>query len=173
MKAWAPLYKDEDGASAIEFALLAPVFIFFFLAAVTFFDVYRTYQNIVQANGIVADVVSRQTSMNATSLDTMYGVFSNIQATRQSGNALRISLLKRKGSSFTVTWTKTRGDDDLFNDLETDASGLPDVADGDSIVLVEGAANYLGLTSLFGMGEIPLSGIAYSRPRFASTVAYQ
>ena len=173
MRTWTSLRKHEDGASAIEFALLAPVFIFFFLAAVTFFDVYRTYQNIVQANGIVADVVSRQTSVNASSLDTMYGVFSNIQATRQSGNALRISVLKRKGSGFAVTWTKTRGDDDLFDDLSTDAAELPDVTDGDSIVFVEGAANYLGLTSLFGMGEIHLSGAAYSRPRFASTIAYQ
>ena len=166
------LLDDDDGASGIEFALLAPVFIIFFLMAITVFDLFRTYQNIVQANGIVADVVSRQTSIDDKTLNNLYGVFTNIQTTRQSENAIRVSILKRKGAGFEVTWSKLRGSESLFPDQEIEPGRLPDISNGDSIVYVEGAARYLGLTSFFGLGEIPLSSVAFSRPRFASTIVY-
>lgn len=155
----------------MEFALLAPVFIVFFLAAITVFDLYRTQQNIIQANGIVADVVSRQTTINPATLNNLYGVFTRIQTTRQSANAMRVTLLKRKGGTFEVTWSSTKGDTELLGQQKIEMTVLPEVAQGDSIVFVEGTASYLGLTSILGMGDIKLSGHSFSRPRFASTIA--
>ncbi|KQV68263.1 TadE/TadG family type IV pilus assembly protein [Rhizobium sp. Root1220] len=165
--------RERSGASAVEFALIAPVTVFFFLASVTAFDMYRTYQGIVQANGIVADVISRQTSVDTAFLTNVYGVFTHLQQSSTAPSALRISSVKKTGGAYKLDWKKEIGKTSLLKPQLLNATTLPQVTDGDSVIYVEGATTYTALTSILGFGTLTFSETAFVRPRFIGAIVYQ
>lgn len=73
------------------------------------FDLYRTCQNIVQANGIVADVISRQTSIDNAFVSNLYSVFTHLQQNSTAPIALRISSIKKTMGAYRLDWTKESG----------------------------------------------------------------
>ncbi|MBB3966380.1 TadE/TadG family type IV pilus assembly protein [Rhizobium metallidurans] len=171
--AFSRLIRERTGASAIEFALLAPILLFFFLASITVFDLYRTYQNIVQANGIVADVISRQTSIDNAFVSNLYSVFTHLQQNSTAPIALRISSIKKTAGAYKLDWTKESGTAGLLKAQVLNASSLPELTDGDSVIYVEGAASYTAMTNILGFGTMTFAETAFSRPRFIGAIVYQ
>ncbi|WP_283195298.1 TadE/TadG family type IV pilus assembly protein [Rhizobium sp. AN80A] len=171
--AFSRLIHERSGASAIEFALLAPILLFFFLASITVFDLYRTYQNIVQANGIVADVISRQTSIDNAFVSNLYSVFTHLQQNSTAPIALRISSIKKTAGAYRLDWTKESGTAGLLKAQVLNASSLPELTDGDSVIYVEGAASYTAMTNILGFGTMTFAETAFSRPRFIGAIVYQ
>jgi len=166
------LLKNRSGASAIEFSFVAPVMIFFFIGSVAVFDMFRTYQNIVEANGVVADVISRQTSIDATFVSNIYGVFTNLQQNSTAPSALRISSIKKTAGVYKPDWKKESGTVSLLKAQVLDSSTLPQITDGDSIIYVEGATTYTMLSNILGFGQMTFAERAFTRPRFISAVAF-
>ncbi|MDR7143237.1 pilus assembly protein [Rhizobium sp. BE258] len=166
------LLKSRSGASAIEFSFVAPVMIFFFIGSVAVFDMFRTYQNIVEANGVVADVISRQTSIDATFVSNIYGVFTNLQQNSTAPSALRISSIKKTAGVYKLDWKKESGTVSLLKAQVLDSSTLPQITDGDSIIYVEGATTYTMLSNILGFGQMTFAERAFTRPRFISAVAF-
>ena len=166
------LLKNRSGASAIEFSFVAPVMIFFFIGSVAVFDMFRTYQNIVEANGVVADVISRQTSIDATFVSNIYGVFTNLQQNSTAPSALRISSIKKTAGVYKLDWKKESGTVSLLKAQVLDSSTLPQITDGDSIIYVEGATTYTMLSNILGFGQMTFAERAFTRPRFISAVAF-
>ncbi len=166
------LLKNRSGASAIEFSFVAPVMIFFFIGSVAVFDMFRTYQNIVEANGVVADVISRQTSIDATFVSNIYGVFTNLQQNSTAPSALRISSIKKTAGVYKLDWKKESGTISLLKAQVLDSSTLPQITDGDSIIYVEGATTYTMLSNILGFGKMTFAERAFTRPRFISAVAF-
>lgn len=172
MKRLQDLTKDRSGASAIEFAFVAPAMIFFFVASIALFDAFRTYQNIVEANGIVADVISRQTSVDAAFVSNIYGVFKNLQQDSTAPSALRISSIKKTAGAYKLDWAKTSGTSGMLKAQVLDATTLPNISDGDSVIYVEGATTYTLVSNIFGFGEMEFAERAFTRPRFIGSVTF-
>lgn len=164
--------SDRGGTSGIEFALIAPVIILMFLGGVTMFDLVRSYQRMTEANSIVADMLSRQTSVDTAFLDKMGGFFTNLQMDKSAPGALRISSVLKKNKSFSVAWTKTSGTAALLPSQTLSTAVLPDISDGDSVLYVEGVISYTPLSQIFGLGSVKYSGSSVIRPRFIAAVAY-
>lgn len=167
------LIRERSGASAVEFALIAPMMILFFLASITVFDLYRTYQNIVQANGIVADVISRQTSVDSTFIANLYSVFTHLQQNSAAPIALRISSVKKTAGVYKLDWSKESGTAGLLKPQVLNTTTLPQLTDGDSVIYIEGSASYTAMTSILGFGTMTFSETAFSRPRFIGAIVYQ
>jgi Flp pilus assembly protein TadG len=163
---------DRSGVAALEFAFVAPVVILLFVGSITLFDMYRAYQNIVEANGIVADVVSRQTTVNDAFIANLYGVFTNLQTDKTAPNALRVSSITKTGGVYKLAWKKESGKTTLLKPQVLDTTKLPDISDGDSIIYVEGTTDYSVATPLLGFGTINYAESAFTRPRFIGAVAY-
>jgi Flp pilus assembly protein TadG len=172
MRIFKNFLQNRSGASAIEFSFVAPVMIFFFISSVAVFDMFRTYQNIVEANGVVADVISRQTSIDATFVSNIYGVFTNLQQNSTAPSALRISSIKKTAGVYKLDWKKESGTVSLLKAQVLDSSTLPQITDGDSIIYVEGATTYTMLSNILGFGQMTFAERAFTRPRFISAVAF-
>ena len=140
--------------------------------SVAVFDMFRTYQNIVEANGVVADVISRQTSIDATFVSNIYGVFTNLQQNSTAPSALRISSIKKTAGVYKLDWKKESGTVSLLKAQVLDSSTLPQITDGDSIIYVEGATTYTMLSNILGFGQMTFAERAFTRPRFISAVAF-
>lgn len=164
------LVSNEAGTSGIEFALTVPIIILLFLGGTTFYDLLRSYNRIVEANGIVADVVARQMTMDDDFFAKTYGAFVNLQADKSMPNALRVTSVIWKDGKYTADWTKKAGTASLLPEQKLDATTLPTIPSGDSIILVEGVTQYTAIAALFGLGTVTYSENAFTRPRFTATV---
>ena len=166
------LKSDRSGASAVEFALIAPVIILLFLGGLTLFDIVRTYQRVVVSNSVVADLISRQTAVTTADLDKYYNVYKNLLTSTKDPNALRISSIVRTKTGYSEAWSKESGTVSLLNPKKFDTTTLPDITIGDSLIYVEGSSRYTAMSSILGFGDFTYKRSAVSRPRFIAAVAY-
>ena len=164
------LLQNEAGTSGIEFALTVPIIVLLFLGGATLYDLLRSYNRIVEANGIVADIVARQMTMDDALFDKTYGAFAALLADKSMPNALRVTSVIWKDGKYTVDWTKKAGTTALLAQQKLDATTLPTVPSGDSVIFVEGVTQYTALAALFGFGTVTYSENAFTRPRFTAYV---
>jgi Flp pilus assembly protein TadG len=71
LKRFARLLRDSKGASAIEFAFLAPVLISIYVSSFEITEGYNAAGKVLKAAGAVADIVSRQPSIDKAFLSEM------------------------------------------------------------------------------------------------------
>ncbi len=164
------LLANTAGTSGIEFALTVPIIILLFLGGATLYDLLRSYNRIVEANGIVADIVARQMTMDDALFAKTYGAFAALQADKSMPNALRVTSVIWEDGKYTVDWTKKAGTTALLSEQKLDATTLPTIPSGDSVIFVEGVTQYTALAALFGFGTVTYSENAFTRPRFTAYV---
>jgi Flp pilus assembly protein TadG len=165
------IIHDRSGASGIEFALTAPIVALLFLGAITVFDLYRSYWQVVQATYIVSDVVTRETAIDTAYVDRIYGIYTNLFSTASAPKALRISSLQKVSGSFVVKWSETRGDTSIVTKQVITPTQFPNVADSDSIIYVEGFTVRKAASGILGFLDMKFHQQTYARPRFISAIA--
>lgn len=163
---------DRAGTSGIEFAIIAPVMLLLFIGGITLFDIIRSYQRMIGANSVVADILSRQTSVNSAFIDKMEVFFVNLQMNKAADKALRVSSLTRSKGKFVVAWTQARGNAKLLPQEILDTSKLPDVEDGDSLLYIESAISYEPMHGILGFSGVEYFEGSAIRPRFIAAVGY-
>ncbi len=161
---------DASGTSGIEFALTFPVIVLLFIGGVTLFDIFRSYGKVVEANGIVADIIARQMTVDDPFFTKTYGAFTNLQANRSMPNALRVTSIIWKDGKYKADWTRQAGDTKLLQQQVLDAASLPTIPAGDSIIFVESVTSYTAISSMLGFGAITYSEHAFTRPRFTAII---
>ena len=166
------LGRDERGASAIEFALLAPVLLMVLIGTTTVFDIFRNAQNVEKATFTVGDILSRQTSISDTSLNALMSIMRHTVPTAEDG-ALRVTSLTRKGSKLEQDWSKIVGNSTSVGSAPIPKDILPQIANGDSVILTESFVPHSAMFAAFGLDVVVFKGRAVHRPRFVGTIAYQ
>lgn len=165
------IFRDRSGTSGIEFALVAPIILLLFFGAITVFDLYRSYWQLVQATYIVSDVVTRETAIDEAYVDRVYGVYTNLFNDKVSPTALRVSSISKKKTGYVVLWTTQRGDTSLIPTQQIQASKLPDIAETDTIIVVEGFSRKVAASGYLGFLNMKFAEETYGRPRFINAIA--
>lgn len=164
------LRRHQGGASLVEFALLAPVLIFLLLGAVTLFDLFRNAQSVEKATFTVGDMMSRQTAMSQANLDAMLSLVRHMVPSASDGG-LRVSSISKSGGRFVVNWTRTSGSAIPTTPVAT--TTVPNIAEGDSVLLTESFVPHRAFFAAFGIDAITFGAQAANRPRFVSSIAFQ
>ena len=104
------LAGDERGISAVEFAMLAPVLIAFYLGLSEFCQGYMAQKRMGHASAMVADLVAQEESVTAATVDDVFDIGTLIMkpfsaATLQQ----RVSSISRTGGVATVDWSRSDG----------------------------------------------------------------
>ena len=161
------LGRNESGASAIEFALLAPVLIALLLGTVTLFDLFRNQQGVEKATFTVGDMLSRYTAVTDAKLNEMLILMRNMVPTASDGG-LRISSISRTNGKFIVNWTRNVGL--AVPNTPLPAAMLPDIANGDSVILTESFVPHRAFIATFGIDAFTFTAQSAHRPRFVSSI---
>ncbi len=161
------IVHNESGTSAIEFALLAPVLLALLLGTVTLFDLFRNLQGVEKATFTVGDMLSRETAVTNAKLNEMLILMRNMVPTASDGG-LRISSISKVSGSFVVNWTRNLGS--AVPNTPLPAGVLPDIANGDSVILTESFVPHRAFVATFGFDAITYSAQAAHRPRFVSAI---
>ncbi|MCW4115306.1 pilus assembly protein [Aurantimonas sp. MSK8Z-1] len=162
--------RSREGVSAVEFALLAPLLVLLLFGCFTLFLLFRDGYRAETATFTVADVVSRQSTVSSDFLNTTYAMFLRMLPDTQKGVAFRVSSLKMTGKALHVDWSYPIAPMTALTDATIPASGLPLVADGDSIVVVETSVGYQPATDMLGFASGRYSYLAANRPRFTAAI---
>ncbi len=157
--------RDEKGSSVVEFALLAPVLLLLLLGTVTLFDLFRTQQSVEKATFTIGDMVSREQTMNQTKLNAMLTLLRNIVPSADDGG-LRISSVIKSGGRLRVVWSKPVGL--AVPDSALPASIIPDIAEGDTVIVTESFVPHRAFVAWFGIDGFSFTGQAAHRPRIAA-----
>lgn len=140
------------------------------VCTVTMFDLFRTNQSVDKATFTVGDMLSREQVMTPAKLDGMMTLVRNMVPSAGQGG-LRISNIIKSGGKLQVRWSEKTGSSVPSTAL--DASVIPDIAEGDSVLLTESFVPHQALVDWFGLDLVTFNAKVAHRPRFVSEIKFQ
>lgn len=159
------LRRDERGISAVEFAMIAPVMIFFYFGLAEFCQGYMAQKRMGHASAMVADLVAQEESVTAATVDDIFDIGGLIMkpfpvaALKQ-----RVSSVMRTDGVARVVWS--RGDGMTSRTVGSTVTLPADlIADGESVVMSEATYDYDSPADYLMPAVTQFSHSYYLRPR--------
>ncbi|WP_323013065.1 TadE/TadG family type IV pilus assembly protein [Devosia sp.] len=172
MKQWRRFIGGEDGVSAIEFALLAPVLLALMLGSVTLYDAFRTNQIVAKVSSTIADMVSRKREITHASVVEMSDFMSETIPLSSEMPALRLTSVSNVGGKMTIKWSDKVGNVGLITTSSVDLTELPAIATGDSVIVTETYVPFTVMVTGFGLGSMVFRETLVNRPRFLKEIPF-
>lgn len=176
--------KDTDGTMSVELLWVLPFLAYWFAASFVFYEVFLVHGSNEKSGYTVADLVSRQASVDSTFIDGMDTIFERLMQKRGE-TWLRVSSVKYHAAitsgpdaapeRWEVLWSEaTKGRQALqtnsIMDLEL-YDYIPRMTDQETVILTETFTFYPPL--LFDvLPEMDFNSFIVTRPRFVSEVLF-
>jgi hypothetical protein len=165
------LQRDQRGALSFEAVLILPILVWLFVATFVFFDLFRTANTNAKAAYAIADLLSRQNvPVTQDYLDGLADVYSVLVRSHQP-STLRVSSIDwdTVARTYRIQWSRgTHGGEALDADRLADlvaAGRLPELAVGETIILVETSLSYTPVVRM-GIPAQRFTHVIPTRPRF-------
>jgi len=165
---------DTTAAVAFETIIVFPILVWAWIGTFAFFDAYRVYNTSIKATFTIADLISRQTS-------TVYGydiegmaLMLEAMIRDSDGVEVRVTqILRTTTGEYRVDWSHGTGTQaQLFTaSLAGMEDRLPDMANGERVVLVESFVDYVPSFNV-GINDVTFENFTLTRPRYAGQVPY-
>lgn len=187
--------ENTKGSVAVEVAIVLPLLLWALAAMAIFFDVFRTKSIAEKASFTISDALSRETNaitpdfVTNTRLlfDEMVGVQTPDEVADggeslipeevlAQASSMRISVItwNEDEAEYELEWSKVRGEEYVEYqqaDMTNIASALPNMADQDTVIVVETHMTYS--TSLnVGLGDRDIETFVFTRPRYAPQLVF-
>jgi Flp pilus assembly protein TadG len=164
--------RDRDGASAVEFAILAPLLITLYFGCVEITDGIAADRKVTLTAGALANLTSQSQTISADGMTNILNASAAIIKPYSVGNlAATITCLKIDGAGIVkVKWSAT-----LNGTARTDGATvtLPDAAlavPNTYLVWSEVSYNYTPVVGYTITGTIPLADQMFMSPRITPPV---
>lgn len=161
--------QDQNGLSAVEFALLAPVMILLYFGMVELCQAYMAQKRMSHVASMVADMTARAETVNKNGLDDTFNIGGQVmQPFSATPLTMRVSSVTRgEDGVVRVNWSYGRGLDPISGELAV-PSGLID--NKQSLIVSEAVYNYDSPIDRFLPGITTMSRTFYLRPRSVEAV---
>ena len=164
------LIRDERGISAVEFALLAPVLIAFYLGLAEFCQGYMAQKRMGHAASAIADLVAQEDTITTIELDDIFDIGALIMKPFPTATLKqRVSAVTRTGTKVKVDWSRGDGLTALVKGSElTIPADL--LSDGQSLIVAEATYDYDSPADYLMPGLTRFQHTYYLRPRISDKV---
>jgi hypothetical protein len=171
-------FKSETGAYSVEGVLVLPLLIWGVMASVVLVDAYRMKTQNLRATYVISDAVSRL--WDPVTDDYFVGLWDlhGMQVAYRHPTNLRMTALQYSLSNdrYVVRWSQTTSEErfSYLTQEQVDARqpNIPNLADGDSLVLVETWMDYTPFFSI-GLPAMVFGQEIFVSPRYAPQIDYQ
>lgn len=165
---------DQRGVAAVEFAILAPVLIFFYFGLAEFCQGYMAQKRMGHVSAMVADLVAQQEAVDPAGLDDIFAIGDLIMSPFPAGPLQqRVSSVTRGADGVArIDWIY--GDDlESPGHDEGDTVTLPAdlIANGESIIMSEVTYDYDSPVDHLLPATTQFSQTNYLRPRTVEMTA--
>jgi Flp pilus assembly protein TadG len=165
----------ERGASAVEFALMLPLFGILFFGGFAICEGVAISRKVTITTRALADLVSKRTTLSASDMQTILGASTQIVAPFNAAPlSLRISEITTDitGKIGTVTWSAAQNAtpytcNQLFI-LPTSMIGFIST----NFIYSEVSYQYAPAVTAYALPAIPMSDRLYMLPRLSNNVSY-
>ena len=159
------LTGDERGVSAIEFAMLAPVLIAFYMGMTEFCQGFMAQKRMGHVSAMVADLVAQEEAITPAAIDDIFDIGGLIMKPFPTTTLhQRVSSVSMTGGVITVDWSRADGMTARAVD-----STMPLAADliseGESVIVAEATYDYDSAADYLMPGLTRFSHTFYLRPR--------
>ena len=159
------LAGDERGVSAIEFAMLAPVLIMFYMGMTEFCQGFMAQKRMGHVSAMVADLISQEETVTPATIDDVFDIGGLIMKPFPTATLhQRVSSVTQTGGIARVDWS--RGDGMTARAVDstiTLPTGL--IENGQSVIVAEATYDYDSAADYLMPGLTRFSHIYYLRPR--------
>ena len=163
------LASDRRGIAAVEFALIAPALIVFFVGVFEVTFRFRASEEATRYVHQVADLISREHSMTTADLTSMYNASINMMKPLDTTSKLDLDVVAvqytedaSNNPTQKVLWRRTAGAQVPFTISKTVGLGQLD----ESVIWVGIRYRYESpVTSMFGGSKINMVRESFARPR--------
>ncbi len=159
------LAGDDRGISAVEFALLAPVLIAFYLGLSEFCQGYMAQKRMGHVSAAVADLVAQEETVTTSNLDDIFGIGGLIMKPFSTTTLKqRVTSVTRVGNQVKVDWSRGSG---LTALLKGDQVTIPAdlLTEGQSLIISEATFDYDSPADYLMPNVTKFSHTYYLRPR--------
>lgn len=159
------LAGDDRGISAVEFALLAPVLIAFYLGLSEFCQGYMAQKRMGHVSSAVADLVAQEETVTTANLDDIFDIGGLIMKPFSTATLKqRVTSVTRTGTQVKVDWSRGDGLTALAKGaVVTIPSDL--LSDGQSLIISEATYDYDSPADYLMPNITKFSHTYYLRPR--------
>lgn len=161
------LTGDQRGVSAVEFALIAPILIAFYMGVTEMCQGFMAQKRMGHVSAIVADLVSQQNAVNVETLNDVLDVGEVIMKPFPTASLhQRISSVSRLNGVDTVNWSLNDGitEDPAFT-VPADLIG-----NNQSVVVAEVTYHYDSPADYFLPGGITFRHVYFLLPRHVDLI---
>lgn len=175
--------RDESGALLAEAVIVLPIMLWSYLALFVYWDAYRSLNSMQKASYTLSDMISREMlPVNQTYVNGMKSVMEYLIDDDQDV-ALRVTSVTwdQETLKFMVHWSATTSTtlpvltnttlQTLINDGTTTNVRMPEMSDGDYVVLVETTVGYHPAFNV-GLSDSVQEQFIVTRPRFVPCISF-
>ncbi|MGK7752019.1 MULTISPECIES: TadE/TadG family type IV pilus assembly protein [unclassified Roseovarius] len=172
--------EGTRGSLTVEAVLSLPLLFWSMAATFDFFEIHRYKSVREKGTFTIADMISRETraaGLTSIYLDNAKILFDEI--TNDDGvNQIRVSVVSYDADDdeYGIVWSEVRGTGPMVKltsaQVKDSHETLPDVADGEEIILVESTSSYQPLFNV-GLDDVTIGTRVFSAIRFAPQICYE
>lgn len=168
---------DKTGVAAIEFGLIFPLLVSILFGGYAVFEFLNVQRDTERASAVVSDLVSRQASMSAESADDFIEIAEALMGDVANDPTFSVMLASVSNTfdtgndeTLTLDWSFASKDSERLLQSQISSLNLPEIPEGETIVLAEVKLDYssLVITNYFGVKEF--DQLSVRRPRFVTMV---
>lgn len=159
---------DEEGASAIEFALIFPVLFVLHVAAAEAMEVYKAQRNVAHIAAAMADITAQNRTVTTAELDdilaastAMIHPYPNVDLQQRVS-----SLSASPAGSVSIDWSVKK----TYNLTAPPSVPSGYLSGGESVIVTDVVYDYRPTFGLFLPDSIRFTRHAYVRPRLSTKV---
>lgn len=168
IRRWA---GDEGGLSAVEFALLAPILIAFYMGLTEVCQGFMAQKRMGHVSAMVADLVAQEETVTPATIDDVFMIGRLIMKPFPTSTLhQRVSSVTRTSGVARVDWSRGHG---MPGRAVGSTLTLPAdlIADGESVVVAEVTYDYDSAADYLMPGLTRFSHSYYLRPRTTDMTA--
>ncbi len=157
--------------AAVEFAMIAPVLITFFLGSIEITDALACKQKVTGMASTAADLVAQETQVTNSDISNVYAAINSIvYPFPTTGLKIVVTSLTDNGSgSGKVAWSDAQNATArVVNSIVVVPTGV--ITTGGSVILTEVTYPYTSTVAKFLTGTTNMTSSFYARPRRSVTI---
>jgi Flp pilus assembly protein TadG len=162
------LRTDERGASALEFALLAPVLIAAFLGMSELTEGMMASRHTSHLAATIGDLAAQSDALSDANITDLYAIGASVLQPFPAGTNLTIrlsSVSKRTDGTAKVDWSRAKNTTQYADNTVITGTTMDQLATGKSLIMTEVTYKYQSTIGELFPGLTVFTDIYYHHPR--------